>query len=66
MAHVAVSPLRPADLLETAERRWQALSAARPDLAPAVALQRQLVGIVVELATTLEARALPRLSPTRS
>lgn len=62
MAHVAVSPLTPADLFETAERRWQALAAARPDLAPAVALQRQLVGIVLELATTLEGRALPRLS----
>ena len=62
MAHVAVPAVQPPDLIETAERRWQALAAARPDLAPAVALQRQLLGIVMELATTLEARALPRLS----
>jgi FdhE protein len=62
MAHVAVSPVKPADLLETAERRWAALAAARPDLAPAVALQRQLLGIVLDLAATLDARRLPRLS----
>ena len=62
MAHVAVSPLKPADLLETAERRWHALAEARPDLAPAVGLQRQLLGIVMDLAATLEARPLPRLS----
>jgi FdhE protein len=62
MAHVAVPPATPTDLVETAERRWQALAAARPDLAPAVVLQRQLLGIVMELATRLEARALPRLS----
>jgi len=62
MPHVAVPAVQPPDLIETAERRWQALAAARPDLAPAVTLQRQLLGIVMELATTLEGRALPRLS----
>jgi FdhE protein len=62
MGHVAVTPARPPEVAETAEHRWQALSAARPDLAPAVALQRQLLGIVMELASTLETRGLPRLS----
>lgn len=62
MAHVAVSPAKPPKLLETAARRWDALAAARPDLGPAVALQRQLLRIVIDLGATLESRPLPRLS----
>ena len=62
MPHVTVTPARPPDLLGIAERRWNALAAARPDLAPAVTLQRQLLGIVIDLATTLDSRPLPRLS----
>jgi FdhE protein len=62
MAHVTVAPARPPDLLGIAERRWSALAEARPDLAPAVALQRQLLGIVIDLAATLDRRPLPRLS----
>ena len=62
MGHVPVSPVQPPDLLETAERRWEAILAARPDLGPAVALQRQLLGIVIDLDTRLESRRLPRLS----
>jgi FdhE protein len=62
MAHVAVAPLDPSDLLETAERRWTAIVAARPDLEPAVGLQRRLLGIVMNLAATLERRPMPRLS----
>src|SRR5262245_51246096 len=62
MAHVAVSPTNPADLREMAERRWDALDAARPDLQPAVALQRRLLGIVMDAAAAIEARPLPRFS----
>ena len=62
MAHMTVLPVKPRDLLETAERRWNAVAAARPDLDPAVRLQRRLLGIVVDLADTLEGRRLPRLS----
>jgi len=62
MAHVTVSPAPPQGLLGIAERRWNALAEARPDLAPAVALQRELLGIVIDLATTLDSRPLPRLS----
>ena len=62
MAHVTVSPAPPQGLLGIAERRWIALAEARPDLAPAVALQRELLGIVIDLATTLDSRPLPRLS----
>src|SRR5713226_7052103 len=48
--------------LAEAAARWDALLAARPDLEPAVALQRQLIGLVVELAQTIEHGRLPRLS----
>jgi FdhE protein len=45
-----------------AERRWTALLAAQPDLEPAVALQRQLIGLVVDLTDVVERARLPRLS----
>jgi FdhE protein len=48
--------------LAEAAARWDALVAARPDLEPAVALQRQLIGLVVDLAQTIEHARLPRLS----
>src|SRR5438045_1978548 len=50
------------DLRETAERRWQAIAADRPELAAALELQRRLLGIVSDLADTLTAGRLPRLS----
>ena len=62
MAHVVVSPVKPPELHETAERRWAAIIDVRPDLAPAVVLQRQLLRLVIDLGTTLESRPLPRLS----
>jgi FdhE protein len=45
-----------------AERRWAALLAARPDLEPAVALQRHLIGLVLDLTEVVERARLPRLS----
>jgi FdhE protein len=66
MPYVPQSPGNGDPVLETAERRWRALLAARPDLAPAVALQRRLLGLVIELQQTVEAGRLPRLSlPSR-
>jgi len=62
MAHVPVLPRRRADLLETAERRWAAASAARPDLDPAVQLQRRLISLVLDLSATIDGGRLPRLS----
>jgi FdhE protein len=62
MAYVAVLPVKTPDLLETAERRWTSICAARPDLAPAVELQRRLLGLTIELSTTLESGRLPKLS----
>jgi FdhE protein len=48
--------------MASAERRWQALVAAKPDLQPAVSLQRRLLTYVVDLTGTIAAGRLPRLS----
>jgi FdhE protein len=50
------------DLFETAERRWHAILEARPDLSPAIALQRRLLTIVADLGQALAQGRLPRLS----
>ena len=62
MAYVPVLAGKREDLLETAEARWTGVRAARPDLAPAVALQRSLLTLVAELGGTIDAGRLPRLS----
>jgi FdhE protein len=62
MAYLELSPVKRADLLETAERRWATVSAARPDLEPAVALQRRLLGAMIDLGATFDAGRVPRLS----
>src|SRR5262245_1256528 len=62
MAYVAVLGGKRDDLSEMAERRWQTLRDARPDLAPALDLQRRLLALVSDLAATLEGGRLPRLS----
>lgn len=62
MPYAPVSAISGQNLLEIAERRWSAVLAARPDLAPALELQRRLLTLVVELTRTLDAGRLPRLS----
>jgi FdhE protein len=62
MPLVIVDALTPEELLQTSERRWEALRSARPDLAPAVDLQQRLLTIVVEAAHAIGASRLPRLS----
>src|SRR5436190_12266078 len=62
MAFVVLEPSTRDSRLRSATRRWDALVDARPDLLPAVALQRQLLGLVVDLADTIEHGRLPRLS----
>ncbi len=62
MAYLPVPAVDTADLQQMAERRWDALGSSRPDLAPAVALQRDLLATVMQLAATLEGRPRPRLS----
>jgi FdhE protein len=48
--------------MEIAALRWADLAKSRPDLAPAVALQADLVGLVVDLAELLDQSRPPRLS----
>lgn len=62
MAYVPVLAGTREELLETAEARWAAVRAARPDLEPAVALQERLLALILDLAGTLETGHLPRLS----
>ena len=50
------------ELVASAEGRWTALIEAHPDLQSAVELQRGLLGIVIEVAGTLEDHPLPKLS----
>ena len=62
MSFVRFSAEKREDLQLTAERRWESVLRARPDLGPAIDLQRRLLTIVVDLAATLEGGRLPRLS----
>lgn len=62
MPYVAVLAGKPADLVGAAERRWSVIRDARPELAPALELQRRLLTLVLELDELIGARPLPRLS----
>jgi hypothetical protein len=62
MPYVAVSAENRRDLLEMAGTRWAAVLESRPDLAPAVELQRRLITLEIDLAAHVDAAALPRLS----
>jgi FdhE protein len=62
MASVPVPPVPRDLLLERAERRWDAVATARPDLSPAVDLQRGLIALVVDLTELIGRARLPRLS----
>jgi FdhE protein len=62
MAYVPLSPVNRAVLRETAERRWATIAAARPDLEPAVALQRRLLGAMIDLEAVFASGRVPRLS----
>ena len=62
MPHVQIPTISRQNLADLAEKRWRAVLAARPDLAPALDLQRRLLSHVSDLAGTLEHGRLPRLS----
>jgi FdhE protein len=62
MAYVAILGRKRADLAEKAEARWQQLRETRPDLTPALELQRRLLALVSDLAERLDGGRLPRLS----
>lgn len=54
--------MRAEELLEAARRRWDLVLTDRPDLTPAVDLQRRLLGIVVDVVGRVNGSRLPRLS----
>lgn len=60
--YIDVPPSSRDDLLASARARWDAVLAARPDLAPAIDLQRRLITLVVDLTRTIDRGRLPRLS----
>jgi hypothetical protein len=51
-----------AQVLASAERRWEALVEAKPDLEAAVTLQRGLLTRAIEIGRTIDGGRLPRLS----
>ena len=62
MPFVALAPSSRQSRLALAAARWTAILETRPDLAPAVALQRRLIGLVVDLTEVIEQGRLPKLS----
>ena len=62
MPHVPVSAVNPASLGDMAQRRWAIIQETRPDLEPALALQRRLLGLVMDLSAAISGTRLPRLS----
>ena len=62
MPFVTVPAVSRSNLLNSAERRWRAIREIRPDLEPALTLQRQLLTLVIDLAGTLDRGRLPKLS----
>ncbi len=62
MPHVPIPAISRQNQADLAERRWRDLLTVRPDLGPALDLQRRLLMLVGDLASTLEPGRLPRLS----
>jgi FdhE protein len=62
MPYIFVPSARRDELLPAAEERWTAVLIARPELGPAVALQRRLLELVIGLNEKIGGGRLPRLS----
>src|SRR5688572_13194348 len=62
MPYVEVAAPAGSERTAAAAAHWARIEAARPDLRAAVALQRRLIGVVVELTDAVERARLPRLS----
>jgi len=62
MPHIVIPAISRQNQADLAERRWHDVLAGRPDLRPALDLQRQLLRLVSDLANTLANGRLPRLS----
>mgnify|MGYP001027872478 CR=1 FL=1 len=54
MPYARFAPVDRSARLDLAERRWTAMLEAKPDLGSAVALQRTLLGLVIDLAAQFE------------
>ena len=62
MPYVTISAFSRANLIDSAQQRWRVIREARPDLEPALALQRRLLALVLDLAGVLDRGRLPKLS----
>jgi FdhE protein len=62
MPYVTIQAFSREQLLDSAQRRWQVIRETRPDLEPALALQRALLTRVIDLAVILNSGRLPKLS----
>src|SRR6266536_1330589 len=62
MPYVHIPQISQQNRANLAARRWQSILEARPDLAPALELQKRLLGLISELAQVFETGRLPRLS----
>jgi FdhE protein len=61
MAYVALEPATRLSLQASAAARWEAVSRSQPHLGPAVALQRELVGLQITLLDAVENNGVPEL-----
>jgi FdhE protein len=64
MPYVATPRATPRERLGRAEQRWSALLALRPDLAPAVDLQRRLITFMLDMGQAMMGAQVPRPSLT--
>jgi FdhE protein len=62
MPYVTIPAFSKEKLTNSAEARWERIAGQRPDLAPALALQRELLGRVMDAAAVLDGGRLPKLS----
>ncbi len=62
MPYVTIQAFSRENLLDSARRRWEVIQDARPEMAPALALQGELLTQMIDLAATLAGGRLPRLS----
>jgi len=59
VAYIVVPSASREELLPAADERWRAVLNVRPELRPAVELQRRLLELVIGLHETIEGGRLP-------
>jgi FdhE protein len=62
MSYLVLAPATRGARLDAAAARWDNILAQRPEMAPAVTLQRRLIGLIIDLTDTVAGSRLPRLS----